>query len=176
MLHLIISSSTHIGITACDSKVGEKIFRTIGNGAMSWDKMVAGSTWKRGNIKLRRACVTYKVQEAAPNFVMSVGLRLEQLFHHGQEVFVNGQNLLDVGEQNLREQGHKDTGLSNKSKCVCSFVPAVYSSNGLPKIAQINNLAYGAFLWPVALGEWISEATEWRLWLLCNGHLGLRCV
>lgn len=82
------------------------------------------------------------MQEAAPNFVMSMRLRLEQLFHHGQEVFVNGQNLLDVGEQNLREQGHKDTGLSNKSKC-----------NGLPKIVQINNLAYGAFLWPVARGE-----------------------
>lgn len=40
--------------------------------------------------------------------MVRVRLGLEQLFHHGQEVFVNGQNLLDVGEQNLR--GKRDTG------------------------------------------------------------------
>lgn len=30
--------------------------------------------------------------------MVSVRLRLQQLLHHGQEVFVNGQDLLDVGE------------------------------------------------------------------------------
>lgn len=46
--------------------------------------------------------ITYKVQEAAADFMVSVGLGLEQVVHHGQEVSVNGQDLLDVGEQNLR--------------------------------------------------------------------------
>lgn len=44
------------------------------------------------------ACVAYKVQEAAPDFMVSVGVRLQQLLHHGQEVFVHGQDLLNVGE------------------------------------------------------------------------------
>lgn len=41
---------------------------------------------------------THKVQEAARHFMVSVRLGLQQLLHHGQEVSVNVQNLLDVGE------------------------------------------------------------------------------
>lgn len=40
----------------------------------------------------------YKVQEAATDFMVSVRVGLQQLFHHGQEIFVNCQNLLNVGE------------------------------------------------------------------------------
>lgn len=35
--------------------------------------------------------------------MVSVGVGLEQTVHHGQEVSVNSQDLLNVGEQNLRE-------------------------------------------------------------------------
>lgn len=41
------------------------------------------------------------MQEAAPDFMVSVGLGLEQVVHPGQEVSVNGQDLFNVGEQNL---------------------------------------------------------------------------
>lgn len=53
MLHLIISSSTHIGITACDSKVGGKFFRTIANGAGTelWE---LGQNGDRINLKARK--------------------------------------------------------------------------------------------------------------------------
>lgn len=44
------------------------------------------------------SCVTYKVQEAAPDFMVSMRVRLEQLLHHGEKVLVNGQDLLDVGK------------------------------------------------------------------------------
>lgn len=39
---------------------------------------------------------TYKVQEAAADFMMSVRVRVKPLFYHGQEVFVDGQDLLNV--------------------------------------------------------------------------------
>lgn len=44
---------------------------------------------------------TYKVEEAASDFVAGVRLGLQQLLHHGQEVPVDGEDLLDVGEQDL---------------------------------------------------------------------------
>lgn len=43
------------------------------------------------------------MQEAAPDFVVRVGVGLEQVVHHGQEVSVNRQDVFNVGEQNLRE-------------------------------------------------------------------------
>lgn len=46
----------------------------------------------------RVAQVTYKVQEAATDFMVSVRVGLQELLHHGQEVFVNSQNLLNVRE------------------------------------------------------------------------------
>lgn len=46
------------------------------------------------------------MQEAVADFMVSVGLGLEQVVHHGQKVPVNGQDLLNVGEQNL---GHNRT-------------------------------------------------------------------
>lgn len=50
----------------------------------------------------QESAATYKVEEAAADFVAGVRLRLQHLLHHGQEVPVDGENLLDVGEQNLR--------------------------------------------------------------------------
>lgn len=48
-----------------------------------------------------RARATYKVEEAAAHFVAGVRLGLQELLHHGQEVSVDGEDLLNVGEQNL---------------------------------------------------------------------------
>lgn len=47
------------------------------------------------------ACETHKVQEAAAHFVVSVGVWLQQLFYHGQEVTVHRQDFLQVREQHL---------------------------------------------------------------------------
>lgn len=58
-------------------------------------------SWKRR--QTFRGGITYKVQEATADFMVSVGVGLEQTVHHGQEVSVNCQDLLNVGEQNLRE-------------------------------------------------------------------------
>lgn len=88
------------GITSFDSKAGEK----------NWDywkqSCKRAKRWwgQRGREKTLRRNATYKVQEAAADLMMSVGLGLEQLLHHGQEVFVDSQNFLDVWEQNLREE------------------------------------------------------------------------
>lgn len=46
---------------------------------------------------------TYKVKEAASYFVMRVGVWLQQLFHHCQEISVHTANLFQVGEQHLVE-------------------------------------------------------------------------
>lgn len=62
---------------------------------------------------------TYKVEEAAADFVAGVRLRLQELLHHGQEVPVDSKNLLDVGEQNLR--GREDTGLAGRD-ADCSYM------------------------------------------------------
>lgn len=75
--------------------------------------------------------MTYKVQEAAADFMMSVRLGLEQLFHHGQEVFVNGQNLLDVGEQNLREKKDKQTLCCHKTHFISGISSGIFSSHDI---------------------------------------------
>lgn len=67
----------------------------------------------------RQKCATYKVEEAAADFVAGVRLGLQQLLHHGQEVPVDGEDLLDVGEQNLR--GRAGT-LGLRGKCGCSYM------------------------------------------------------
>lgn len=46
---------------------------------------------------------THKVKEAASNFVMRMGVWMQQLLHHGQEVSVHTEDLLQVGEQHLVE-------------------------------------------------------------------------
>jgi len=51
---------------------------------------------------------TYKMEEAAADFVVRVGVGIQQLLHHGQEVLVDGQDLLRVGEQDL-ERGARET-------------------------------------------------------------------
>ena len=37
--------------------------------------------------------------------MVSVGVWMEQLLHHGEEVPVNREDLLDVGEQHLEHKG-----------------------------------------------------------------------
>lgn len=44
---------------------------------------------------------THKVKEAATYFMMRVGVWLQHLLHHGQEVLVHTPDLLQVGEQHL---------------------------------------------------------------------------
>lgn len=51
------------------------------------------------------------MQEAAPDFMVSVGLGLEQVVDHGQEVSVNSQDLLNVGEQDLSQNGTQTCAL-----------------------------------------------------------------
>lgn len=54
---------------------------------------------------------THKVQEAAADLMVSVGLGLEQVVHHGQEVSVDGQDLFNVGEQNLSHKQDTNTSV-----------------------------------------------------------------
>lgn len=44
---------------------------------------------------------THKVKEAASDFMKRVGVRLQELLHHGQEVSVHTPDLLQVGEEHL---------------------------------------------------------------------------
>lgn len=44
---------------------------------------------------------TYKVQEAATHFMIRVGVGLQKLFNHGQEVPVHRQDLFQVRKQHL---------------------------------------------------------------------------
>jgi len=82
---------------------------------------------------------THKMQEAAADFMVSVRVGLQQLLHHGQEVFVNGQYLLDVGEQNLRE---KNTELSTADKH-----SVLYSVADLKSILQHMRLFFFCGRW-----------------------------
>lgn len=53
------------------------------------------------------------MKEAAAHFMVSMRLRFEQLLHHGEERPVHGENLVDVGEQNL---GGRVGGNGTKTK------------------------------------------------------------